>query len=380
MKLKYTVSGDKKFDDKIDKDMKLVTETILATLPGEDIAAIILGGGYGRGEGGVVHSNGKMFLYNDYDMFMVTENISAAKKSEYNSVIFEVSEKLSEKIGIDVDFGPIKNRNELPEMPFTLMYYELKEGHKVTYGDSDILLTLPNYDIKDIPDEELIKLMLNRGVGLLLAGRKLFDPQKKSEDNEFIERNIFKALMAAGDVFLFTENAYNYSYVNRLKSVEAYKNEPLMKDDDFIRYYKMSLDYKLSPSNEFDLMEERYNYTIEVFKKFYLAAFSKYWNKNIADFSEYFKELLDSGISEPVNLKGLLKNCVLNYKKIGFKYFSIKFFLKYPRYRLFFVLPHFLFNEKTIDSKSLRGYLGLGACVDETVLFEKFIKLWNRFN
>ena len=214
----------------------------------------------------------------------------------------------------------------------------------------------------------------------MLAGRKLADPHKKNEDNEFIERNIFKALMAAGDVFLFTKKEYNYSYVNRLKKADEFKNDPLMKDNDFLKYYKMSLDYKLSPVNEFDLMEERYNYTIKAFKNFYLAAFNKYWGTNIHEFNEYFDELSKKGIIESFCLKGLLKNCILNAKEIGFKHFSMKFFLKYPRYRLFFVLPYLLFNDKTFDLEVLFKTIGLADDASEEMLFEKFIKIWNRFN
>jgi hypothetical protein len=377
--LLYTVYGDSAFDKKISTDMELVSKSILSVIPCDDIAAIILGGGYGRGEGGVVIKGNSMSLYNDYDMFLVTNDISKNKKKEYAEKVFEISEKLGEQIGVDVDFGPLKNISELRKMPFTLMYYELKEGHKVIYGDKNILDNLPLYSIGNLPTTEALNLMLNRGVGLMLAGERLKNKKPSQEDNEFIERNIFKAIMAAGDIFLMSEKNYSYSYVDRLNSIESFKDDPILLEDGFIDYYKMSINYKLQPENNFELLKERYLYTLKTFKKFYLFIFNYYWKSDFDNFTGYYKLLKTNGAAE-YSCLNLLKNIYLNISEIGFSNFSIKYFVKYPRLRLFMLLPYFLFDDETVIENDRNKILGVSKTTPEKILFQRFIKIWNRFN
>ncbi len=377
--LLYTVYGDSEFDKKITSDMELVSKSILSVIPGKDIAAIILGGGYGRGEGGVAFKNGSMSLYNDYDMFLVTNDISKNKKNEYAGKVFDASEKLAEKIGVDVDFGPLKNIRELKNMPFTLMYYELKKGHKVIYGDKNILDNLPLYSVENLPITEALNLMLNRGVGLMLAGRKLGNKKLSENDNEFIERNIFKAIMAAGDIFLMTQKTYNYSYVSRLNSIECFKNNQLLLENGFIDYYKMSINYKLQPENHFKLIRERYFYTLEAYKKFYLYIFNYYWGSKAGNFAEYSELLSTQGIAKDTCLS-LLKNIYLNISEIGLSNFSLKYLAKYPRLRLFMLLPYFLFDDKSIAENDRNKILGVSKTTPEKEQFQRFLKIWNRFN
>jgi len=375
----YTVYGNSDLDNQIDSDMKLIVRTALETLPEKDVTAIILGGGYGRGQGGVGFKNGNMTLYNDYDMFMVTNNISRNQKSEYLKKIMHACENLKDKIDIDVDFGPLKNINELENIPRTIMYYELKKGHKVIYGDRHILDKLPEYDIGTLPEEEALNYMLNRGVGLLLASKRLSIKNKNLEDKEFIERNIYKAIMACGDIFLLFENSYSYSYTERLEAMKTFKNNDVIRENGFYQYYKDSINYKLKPVNQFELLQDKFNYALKAFENFYLYSFAKYWNTSITSPEDYYSLLYDKGISSCKKFKDLPKNLLLNTKIIGLKKFSLKFYLSYPRYRLFFVLPHLLFNFEINDeiySKALS--IDAKASIEEKI--KKYLALWNRFN
>lgn len=379
--LKYTVYGDVAFDRKIDKDMKVISEKILTVIPESDVDAIILGGGYGRGEGGVsVGKDGSMELYNDYDMFLISNGLSYSKRKKYRKEVHKASQELTHRIGVDVDFSPMVNREELSHMPFTLMYYELKEGHNVIYGDRNILESLPIYDIDKIPKEEHLNLMLNRGTGLILAGIKLTANEKTKEDNMFIERNIFKALMACGDVFLMSMKDYNYSYVKRFDLIEKFRDHPLLKEDNFIEYYKMSLMYKLKPDNNFNLNKERYEYALKIYRRMYLYIFGIYWNCKINDFQNYYAKLAEKGIGNKKSLSLFAKNILLNAKEIGFKNFEMKFFTSYPRLRLFYSLPFFLFSENALNKNDVCRVLGVSEDLLGTDLKKRYIKIWNRFN
>lgn len=50
-KSKYTIEGDAAFDEVLDEHLEHVVETVKNSVFAKDILAVVLGGGYGRGEG-----------------------------------------------------------------------------------------------------------------------------------------------------------------------------------------------------------------------------------------------------------------------------------------------------------------------------------------
>jgi len=379
---KYTVYGDSAFDEKIDEDMKQIRKAVLDVMPEEYLSALILGGGYGRGEGGVFLQDGKMELYNDYDFFVISNDISRSKMQEYHSKLFEVGEALTEIIGIDVDFGPFRNVSELPNMKFTMMWFELKQAHIVIYGDDDVLDAIPDFQANAIPFSEAMGLMLNRSVALLLAKQRLEDKSKNlsTADKDFIERNIFKPGMAAGDAFLICNHTFNHSYVARMSLMDEFKDHDLIKNNDFLSLYKKSIMYKLKPERKdrsYEELLELHTNVLNIYKKFFLFTASKCWNNNFVDFKSYAECVANKNIdSEPI--LQIIKNCILNLKEVKGS-FSLKWFLKYPRYRLFYTIPYFIFSEEGY-SEQIPIVLGLKQNASEKDKLQRFMKLWERFN
>ena len=116
----------------------LITKEILNLIPQQDISAILLGGGYGRGEGGILIEDKKEYLYNDYDLFVVLKNINLLKKKDYQSRIHLIHEKFTPLFKIDVDVGPLQTVDSISNAPHWMMWYELKNGHKVLWGNESV--------------------------------------------------------------------------------------------------------------------------------------------------------------------------------------------------------------------------------------------------
>jgi hypothetical protein len=382
MTSRYTVYGNAGFDEKIDRDMALILNSVLEKIPENDIAAVILGGGYGRGEGGVVIDGNTMRLYNDYDLFIISDDISSAKIKRYQKALAVISIGLTEKIGIDVDFSLLKNRSQLKNTGFLMMWYELKMGHKVIYGNRNILDTLPEYDANSMPVSEAGRLMLNRGVGLLLAEKKIRGFSGRKEDLEFIERNIYKALMAAGDTYMITRGKYHYSYRKRYDMIDAFRNDDIIiKSGAFFELYKASIEYKLNPNSRPEnliILRELHQKTKTIFLNFYFYILSACFNKKIGASAELIS-LLSFRTAFRSGLKNLSKNIILNLKEVGIKNFSIRLLLKHPGFRLYLSLPYFLFEDMSISEK-IPWILGLPDNASQDQKFMRFIKLWERFN
>jgi hypothetical protein len=377
---KYTVNGSDAIEQKIASDMEVIVKQVTTVLPQSDLLAIILGGGYGRGEGGVRIQDGIESLYNDYDFFIISKDLLPLKAKRYQKQLRALSHELGKQIGIEVDFSPIQPISALPKADFWLVWYELKYGHQVVWGKPNILRYLPQWQGEDIPLEEAAKLLLNRGVGLALAKEKLdsegFDPK-----DEFVTRNIFKAVMAMGDAILMSEKIYHWSYQERLRRFQSLEHHTLVARYNLLQPYSETIQYKLNP---FDVNYDKqgfqtwYNEILSAYMQVYYSVFSVLLKAHILDSRTYLAHL-ESSLYLQMDTKSALKNMALNMRDHKGKSFQFDLYLRYPRYRLFYCLPWFLFHEKC-DLYRIDAILGLPEHSPEADRRKQFLSLWSMYN
>ena len=183
------------------------------------LASVVLGGGYGRDEGGdYVAPDGTHKLYNDLDFFVFTIDAGKKDKEFVASQLESVSKKWGGALDIDVDFSYPKNISEIYAMKNTLMYQELRRGYVVIYGNDIIYTHVPLVTSYDLPFIEGMRLLMNRGMGLIFAGEHI---NQHSTEYDFILRNINKAILGAMDAILIVCGKYKWRLNERLAEVKA---------------------------------------------------------------------------------------------------------------------------------------------------------------
>src|SRR5208283_1906889 len=70
MKMRFTIDGSWELEDSLEGICGRVRCEVRDQIPRRDLMAIILGGGYGRGEGGVFRSEVGEQPYNDLDFYI----------------------------------------------------------------------------------------------------------------------------------------------------------------------------------------------------------------------------------------------------------------------------------------------------------------------
>lgn len=213
---KYTARGSAKLDAQISADMERIAE---AASP-HSLAGVLLGG-YGRGEGTpFINPDGSQSPFNDYDLVVVVDQPTKAVREKLQTL----ESQLTAELGLPVDLYPYR-KSALPSCEFSLLNYEMKHGHKVVWGDENILATLPDYPHGALPLSEGSRLLMNRGKLLLDLQQRLANPEPPTDEERirFI-KFIFKAWLAMGDCALLAEGKYDLSCTakkTRIKSIGA---------------------------------------------------------------------------------------------------------------------------------------------------------------
>ncbi len=187
------------------------------------IHALILGGGYGRGEGGVCERDGVQALYNDLDYFLFCDQ---PEDTELLNTVREFEAIESRTLGIDVEITCLRP-DTLKDVTESMMFYDLICGHHVVVGQSDFLAKYRDgLDAAKIKPLEATRLLWNRGSGLFFARCRLEDEEAAG----FIHRQHQKLALALGDAILCINGLHHALCRVRGERLQALE-DPLLTDE-----------------------------------------------------------------------------------------------------------------------------------------------------
>ncbi len=362
----FTLCADPSVEAMLSETVKEVADDIAGLPSAASVRCVLLGGGYGRAEGGVFRTpDGTGHLYNDMDFFVISQEVSSARRKEIDADLVPLRRKWAEKLGIEVDFSQARTRESLRAVSRTLMYQELQAGHKLVFGADDAFALLPAPDFTAIPYSEGARLLMNRGAGLLLAWDRLREKQElDGEDNDFVIRNIFKAVFGCGDAMLIRRNLYCAGLEARLERLESLPELP----DDLAKFYRDALSFKSLPYREKrECLLEKW------------SAARSLWLRTVAAFflggtgEKTDVAAVPSVIhSSPVIEEGTpLRNFLLNGIAFRLGLRGLRWF-SHPRRILLENLYVFL-----LANPGMQGYITNSTAAIDT---STWLRIWNRFN
>jgi len=243
---RYTRDGSDALESLIGRTCEEIGQEVTRIVPPDKFQALLLGGGYGRGEGGVLATPIGDAPYNDLEFFLLIQGHPRLNERRYGAAIHDLEHRMTEKLGIEVEFK-ILSLEKLISSPTTMFYYDLVCGHRVTVGPPEVLDACAHHaDPACIPAHEATRLMMNRCSGLLFAAERLVRNDLTREDLDFTARNIAKAQLALGDVILATLGKYHWSCIERQKQL-ASVNESSLPMSDLVAFHKDGVAFKLHP-------------------------------------------------------------------------------------------------------------------------------------
>ncbi len=353
----YAEHASQEFNDRLHNALLRIAADVRAAL-GNNLIALILGGGYGRGEGGVLITPEGEKPYNDLDFVLVIEK----KQPDILEKLHSVSKKFEEELKIDVDFSRPLTIEDVRNFPHYLMWHDLLNGHAVIEGPGNILTAnAPKAILQPVPCIEATRLLLNRGAGLLWSMRILHGCET-APDSDFLRRNTFKCIQAMGDALLIAFQTYTTQYRGRSDLLASLaESDSTIAELGLLNDYRRAESFKLNPSQESEVAPtlNSLQTLAERWGKVFLLIEEKRTGKNWDSCAAYvsWKKNREPDQNRPSKWpRNLIRNLQMR-----------RFSLRYPREHLY---------------KQLPGLLGLTT---ETYsnwdsASKDFMHIWNRFN
>lgn len=209
-----------------------------ASVPG--LRALMLGGGYGRGEGGVFTAAPGVGseLFNDLEFYLFAES---SPRALMNRWVHEGEQRVGLEIEIKA-MAPSRFAQARPSM----FFYDLLNGHVHVAGDASWVASLPA-DLsraEAIPPDEAGRLLVNRGMSLLRCLR--WARGELPLPDGFCARITGKLKLALADAALCSEGRYHWSCRERNKRLSAVAEAP-PDWDRMVAWHGEGVEFKLHP-------------------------------------------------------------------------------------------------------------------------------------
>jgi len=245
---RFTLDGDERLEGHIAKLCAMALRGVQRIVPGHRLQAVWLGGGYGRGEGGVLRLPGGDWPYNDLEFYVCLRGNRFLNRRLFGPPLHALAETLGPGAGLDIEFQIISLAQLRHSKP-SMFYYDLVAGHRQLAGPERLLETCSRHsDSRCLPLAEATRLLLNRGTGLVLARQRLSRNPLRADDADFIGRNIAKAQLALGDAVLTVFGRYHWSCLERHRRLLALLQGAAQPWFQELRdHHAAGLEFKLHP-------------------------------------------------------------------------------------------------------------------------------------
>jgi hypothetical protein len=333
---RFTIDGDDALERHLESTCARVTSGVRGLIPVRKLEAVILGGGYGRGEGGVMRTSDGDHPYNDLEFYVAIRGNRHVNELLYRRRLQVLSEILAHLAGVEIELK-ITSLSELGSKQVSMFTYDLAWGHRVlwTRETADLEPIWKRHrSERSIPLSEATRLLMNRCTGLLLARGELEHPQLTQESADFVRRNIAKAQLACGDALLTAHRHYHWSCQERHSRL-AYlaRKKHCHVFDEALSHHRDGVGFKLHPeaaqTDRADL-EKLHVAVSELARDCWLWNESRRLGRDYPTLREYLDDPRDKCEgSSP------LRNILLNLRADGLRALPSRSILRHPRGRAF---------------------------------------------
>jgi hypothetical protein len=377
---RFTLDGDPALETRLAEICRQVRDGVEALVPPGRLEGILLGGGYGRGEGGVRATAAGDEPYNDLEFYVLLRGSTVLNDRRYRARLAHLAHALGEVAGIEVEFK-VLSAARLRREPVTMFSYDLVQRHRLVCGDPALAREWAHHlRAENIPPAEATRLLFNRCSGLLFARERLDRPGFSADDADFVERNLAKARLALGDVILTVAGRYHWSCRERHRRLRelALPDAPAL--GAIAAEHARGVDFKLHPhrsARTAAMLAGDLRHLSALACSVWLWLESRRLGVAFPTPGDYAGHPATKCPGQPA-----LRNWLVTIRHLGWAQAGRRSALRYPRERLLRALPVLLWQPTLLanprESRRLQRDLG-AAAETRASLLAAYTRMWEIF-
>jgi hypothetical protein len=379
---RFTRDGDDALEWHLERTCGRIVSGIRGLIPAHKLQAVILGGGYGRGEGGVLRSGGADRPYNDLEFYVAVSGNRHLNEIRYQRPLEVLGEILTHLADAEVEFK-VTSLAQMAARPVSMFSYDLAAGHRLLWGGAPAELEADwrhHRCPENIPQAEATRLLMNRCSGLLFARVQLRREPFTATAADFVRRNVAKAQLACGDALLTAHGRYHWSCTERHRRLEELAMERRSAwYDAALRHHAAGVEFKLHPESgpiSRDELSTRHDEVTAFALKCWLWLEARRLGRAFPSARAYVE-----GADDKCPGSSLFVNVLLNLRADGFRPRVKPAPWRHPRQRLFHSLALLLWEPDAIcdpvQQRLIETELNArGSTLDEWVA--AYRTLWSR--
>ncbi|HWV98977.1 MAG TPA: hypothetical protein VNZ64_04715 [Candidatus Acidoferrum sp.] len=374
---RFTLKGSDALEHRLANVCKKVSAGIGRIIPEHKLEGLALGGGYGRGEGGVLKTPAGDQPYNDLEFYVFVRGHPWLNERCYGESLDELITELAPGAGVELEFK-ISSPAQLRRSPQNLFYHDLILGHRWLRGDDRLLAGCEHQRVaENIPLSEATRLLMNRCSGLLFAREKLEHERFSAEDADFVFRNIAKTELALGDGVLIAFGKYHWSClerVRRLSDLASTSDLPWLKE--VRERHVAGVAFKLEPHRSGDSREA----LEEHFREVSLLALRTWLWLESRRLGCDFRSATDYAASRINKWPGSSswRNGLCNARVFGLRALLLPRNRRHPRERIVNALTLLLWEHAGISHESTRAILRELVLAEPAGMISAYRERWRR--
>jgi hypothetical protein len=382
MAQRFTLDGSPGLEQHLERICEEARCGVQAIVTPARLEGLLLGGGYGRGEGGVLNTPQGDQPYNDLEFYVFIRGARWLSEARYGSALHKLAENLTRQADIDVELK-VSSLQWLQREPVTMFTYDLVAGHKQLGGPENLLARCQHHMSANlIPLSEATRLLMNRCSGLLFALEQLQRRPFTRAQADFVMRNLAKAQLGFGDAILAAHGLYHWSCLERHKNLgKMPANHDLQWLPKILEHHSQGVEFKLHPHKSKATPESLLQLHSEL-SSLGLNLWLWLENRRLGRRFTSAREYALSRVNKCPE-KARWRNLLVNFRRLGPSAVLHLRSTRYPRERLFCAMALLLWCPETLGEPKLlrrvqRSVQTLATKYPDLV--SAYANLWRHFN
>lgn len=239
----YALRGSQAFNGWLHQELAALAEAVVDELR-DNVGAVVLGGSFGRGEGGVMLRDGIERPYHDVNLLLIVRD---PREADIHG-LDRLAATHAQRIGCPICFGHLHTVDDVRAWEPSVLWHELYHHHVVLYGPREcIRANAPEQVAAQPPVVEGLRLLLQAAM-LLVEALRVKRRLQAPPGEDFLRRALQRAIAESGDALLLGWQHYVPSVLERRTRLQDLAGEiPQLAGLACLEAYPRALDFQLQP-------------------------------------------------------------------------------------------------------------------------------------